>query len=251
MRSWTRQNIELLEYLSRRAVTATFNRAARAYERSRKYSPDQPRVPAGSREGGQWTSGGVMSDAGPDPIRPGSQYAQVSVGRVDRTGDPRIDQVTDTLMQALGRAHASVGEGAGPVYGIMVHGAFGSDVKRLNVPGIGADGVEQSFSLRDVARYGLDGSIRTDVVLRDSNSPNGAPIAIWDIKTGGAQLSGPRVREIRYHVGVGPDVPVIELHIGRGVTIKAQATISARLWSPNILDNAGPEEAGSARDSLQ
>src|SRR5437764_417242 len=25
---------------------------------ARRYSPDQPRVPAGSREGGQWTSGG-------------------------------------------------------------------------------------------------------------------------------------------------------------------------------------------------
>jgi hypothetical protein len=67
----------------------------------RKYSPNQPRVPAGSHEGGQWTSGGgrngvssgrtrladagnranqptqaVMSDATPDPIVPGAQYAQ-------------------------------------------------------------------------------------------------------------------------------------------------------------------------------
>src|SRR4029077_17002051 len=53
-----------------------------------KYSPNQPRVPAGSPEGGQWTSGAravgnaavadgqVLSDAGPDPIRPGAQYAQ-------------------------------------------------------------------------------------------------------------------------------------------------------------------------------
>jgi hypothetical protein len=62
----------------------------------RKYSPDQPRVPAGSHEGGQWTSGGggagtqladagdtsapaglVLSDAGPDPIRPSAQLANV------------------------------------------------------------------------------------------------------------------------------------------------------------------------------
>ena len=60
-----------------------------------KYSPDQPRVPAGSgRESGWWTSGDggaqvaeapkapssghheVMSDVSPDPIRPGQQYAQ-------------------------------------------------------------------------------------------------------------------------------------------------------------------------------
>ena len=32
----------------------------RLYDRiEHKYSPDQPRVPAGSSEGGQWTSGGV------------------------------------------------------------------------------------------------------------------------------------------------------------------------------------------------
>jgi len=52
----------------------------------RKYSPDQPRVPAGYREGGQWTSGGggagsddsrVISEVTPDnEAIPGAQYAQ-------------------------------------------------------------------------------------------------------------------------------------------------------------------------------
>src|SRR5205085_12649918 len=59
-----------------------------------KYSPDQPRVPAGNPDGGQWTDAGgsgagrpadsgrsesvglVLSDESPDPIRPGAQYAQ-------------------------------------------------------------------------------------------------------------------------------------------------------------------------------
>jgi len=54
-----------------------------------KHNRDQPRVPAGNgRESGRWTSGGaggssavahsgeVMSDANPDPIKPGQQYAQ-------------------------------------------------------------------------------------------------------------------------------------------------------------------------------
>lgn len=85
--------------------------------------------------------------------------------------------------------------------------------------------------------------LRTDIVLRDPNFPNGQPIAIWDVKTGAAQLEGWRVREIRYHVGVGREVPVIELHIGRGVTIKAHATISARLWNLNFSDNLGQLEA--------
>jgi len=55
-----------------------------------KYQPDQPRVPVGSPDGGQWTSEGaggssgsggrsdtrVISDATPDPVRPGARYAQ-------------------------------------------------------------------------------------------------------------------------------------------------------------------------------
>jgi hypothetical protein len=54
----------------------------------RKYSPDQPRVPAGNSDGGQWTNEGggitdsrVLSDATPDPIRPGAQYAQDNTQR--------------------------------------------------------------------------------------------------------------------------------------------------------------------------
>ena len=52
----------------------------------RKFSPDQPRVPAGNPDGGQWTDGGgggggindprVLSDADPEGIRPYEQYAQ-------------------------------------------------------------------------------------------------------------------------------------------------------------------------------
>jgi hypothetical protein len=250
------------------ALRFDWERTKRDYY-ARKYRPDQARVPAGSREGGQWTddgggdgiSGGgdaspngnastsrvrladagstsdptVMSDANPDPIIPGQQYAQAVVERFDKTGDPKVDAMSETFMSALAKAHATVGEGAGPVYGIMIHGAFGADIKSQNLPGIG---VEQSFSLGDVARYGLDGSIRTDVVLRDPDSPSTKPTAIWDVKTGEARLSGPRVQEIRDQVRVGPEVPVIELHIGRGVTKKGivgqthcLAVISARIWN--------------------
>jgi hypothetical protein len=210
-------------------------------ERRAGFNPNQPRVPAGNPDGGQWTSEAgasallvslvassgnesrvrlaeartnspVISDATPDPIRIGAQYAEAVVTRVDKTGDSRIDNTTGDLIKAMKRAHTLVGEGAGPVYGIMVHSAFATDLKSKNLPGVS---VEQSFSLRDVVRYGLDGSIRTDVVLRDINSPNGPPIAIWDLKTGDARLSGARVREIRVQVGVGPEVPVIELRMDR------------------------------------
>jgi len=72
----------------------------------RKYRPDQPRVPAGNSDGGQWTADGggggsgspgsqptskpapindprVISDATPDnDWKPGAQYAQVEMGRL-------------------------------------------------------------------------------------------------------------------------------------------------------------------------
>jgi hypothetical protein len=61
------------------ALRASHERARRAlaelkYELAwcrfvRKYSPDQPRVPAGSRGGGQWTSGGQGPSAPDNPVR--------------------------------------------------------------------------------------------------------------------------------------------------------------------------------------
>jgi hypothetical protein len=53
----------------------------------RKYSPDQPRVPQGNPNGGQWTSDGgggpsgrndprIINDTTPDSVSPGTQYAQ-------------------------------------------------------------------------------------------------------------------------------------------------------------------------------
>lgn len=41
-------------------------------------------------------------------------------------------------------------------------------------------------------------------------------------KQRGAVLTATRVREIRAEVGVGSDVPVIELHVTRGATLKAR-----------------------------
>jgi hypothetical protein len=58
----------------------------RLYDRiERKYSPDQPRVPRGNPDGGQWTGDGdrngrtdprVVSDTAPDSTGPGAQFAQ-------------------------------------------------------------------------------------------------------------------------------------------------------------------------------
>jgi hypothetical protein len=214
----------------------------------RKYSPDQPRVSVGNPDGGQWTNenssaatqdyspgaqgssvlasrpNAILSDATPDPIRLGAQYAQLNVQNNAKTGNPLINRTTDILLQTLARIHALAGEGSGPWYGTRIHLMFANDVKLQNLPGIGRNGVEQSFSLGDIADYGEDGTIRVDVYMRDET---GKVIAIWDVKTGGAILTGARVRQLRAEVRVGTDVPVIELHETRGATLKARTSGSA------------------------
>jgi hypothetical protein len=58
------------------------------YERiERKYDPGQPRVPAGVREGGQWTSGGG-GDASASTLRSGSgdQSSRPQLQRRETTG---------------------------------------------------------------------------------------------------------------------------------------------------------------------
>jgi len=160
-----------------------------------------------SPEGHEGT-GPSMSDAYPEPLIPGAQYAQVVIqqnGAV--TGNPRIDRTTERLLSVLADTIQSLGPGAGPIFGIRAHVEFGRRVKELNIPGIREEGVEHSFSLGEAARYGLAGSVRTDVVLRDRE---GIPIAVYDLKTGNAKLTPSRVREIRDAVG-WPNIPVIEL----------------------------------------
>jgi hypothetical protein len=51
----------------------------------RKFSPDQPRVPAGSSDGGQWTSDGGGAGGGPSP---GSTRTEPTAG--SGRNDPRV-----------------------------------------------------------------------------------------------------------------------------------------------------------------
>jgi hypothetical protein len=147
-----------------------------------------------------------MSDAYPEPLIPGAQYAQVVVQRNEAvTGNPRIDRTTERLLSVLADTVQSLGPGAGAIFGIQAHFEFGRRVKELNIPGIREEGVKQSFSIGTIARYGLEGSVRTDIVLRDRE---GIPIAVYDLKTGNAKLTPSRVREIREALG-RPDTQVV------------------------------------------
>ncbi|MGU3465538.1 hypothetical protein ACLBXO_11850 [Methylobacterium sp. C33D] len=155
------------------------------------------------------------------------------VARKDKTGDPRIDGKTDAIVDVLGEVVQTCDPGQGPLYGIEVHTKFAARMRELDLPGIGRHGIEQSFSAGDLVRYGLDGSIRTDVILRDGRT-NAAPIrAIWDIKTGKAQLTPARARELRRGVGVDDSVPVIEIHLRRGNSVKG-VSISAVLFGERL-----------------
>jgi hypothetical protein len=137
-----------------------------------------------------------------------------------RTGIPSVDDTTEKLSKILLRVMDTsdfIPEQSPQAYGVAVHVAFAGQVKIDDLPGIGRSGVEQSFKLKDVARYGLAGSIRTDVVLRNVAQEI---IAIYDLKTGGAVLSPSRADELREHSGAAPYTPVIELHFERGSRLK-------------------------------
>lgn len=111
-------------------------------------------------------------------------------------------------------------------------------LKAENLRGIGRTGVEQTFGPNPDNRsvpYGSKGSVRTDVVLRNDI---GDVIAIYDVKTGSAKLGPLRVQGLREKTDASPRIPIIEMHIQRGLSLKARTghgyswIITLRLWNP-------------------
>ncbi len=200
------------------------------------FNPNQPRVPAGNPDGGQWTdTGGGQSDRSDltdfSAVRR-SKRVSIDYSRA-LTGISTIDNTTKALSETLARTMERVEfipEWTPRAYGTAVHVAFGTAVRFQGLPGIGPNDVEHSFG----GNYGELDSIRTDVVLRNDA---GDIIAIYDVKTGGATLGPARVRELREKTGVGPSVPIIEMQVLRGATLKGRVgqrgiigVVLARLW---------------------
>ncbi len=153
----------------------------------------------------------------------------VAVLRKDKTGDPRIDAKTDEILDVSKEVVEDTEPGEGFLYGIEIHAKLAARLRELDLPGIGRHGVEQSFVAGDIVRHGLSGSMRTDVILRDGRT-GAAPIrAIWDIKTGERGLSLSRVRALRAAAGVDDSVPVIEIHLLRGISVKSLISIAIRI----------------------
>jgi hypothetical protein len=180
----------------------------------RKYSSDQPRVPAGNSDGGQWTSGGGIDG---NPIAPTQQYASTLVVKHPgaRTGDPRIDQTTDKLVTALAGVMETIEYPANMSaqrYGQLVHQAFATAVVAEGLPGIGSDDVETTFP---EGPYGSPGSIRTDVILRDDDRNI---IAIYDVKMGEADLTSARANQLRAKTGAPSETPVIQVRFNEALS---------------------------------
>lgn len=177
------------------------------------FREDQPRD-----EGGRWTlENGI----------------EVSESPGFWTGIPTIDNTSQALGDTLARVMGwveylpTMTPGA---YGVAVHTAFGLAVRLQNLPGVGD--FERSFSLEDAdPRYGLAGTIRTDLTLRDIN---GDIIAIYDVKTGDARISRSRADELREKTGASPNTPVFELNILHGISRKfafvSRRDSTRRLW---------------------
>jgi hypothetical protein len=150
----------------------------------------------------------------------------LTVLRKDRTGDPRIDAKTDEILDILKDVVESTEAGEGFLYGIRIHAKLAVRLRALDLPGIGRHGIEQSFVAGDIVRHGLSGSIRTDVLLRDGRTSAALIRAIWDIKTGDEGLSPSRIRALRAGAGVDASVPVIEIHLLRGISVKGRVSVA-------------------------
>jgi hypothetical protein len=209
------------------------------------YDPNQPRVPAGNSDGGQWTrvggyeGGRTLAGLGPqsvssrpdmarggpifDSAAPEVQLAATSVDIGNAlTGISTIDDTTKALTNMLVQVGDTIAylPGRSPQkYGILVHIAFAAAVRSANLPGIGYRDVETTFSLEPDARYGSKLSIRTDVVLRNAA---GEIIAIYDVKTGDADLGPKRVKALQAKTRAAPGTPVIQLHLTHGPSRKAE-----------------------------
>lgn len=212
MRFWAKENLELLEQLRvlmnlRRHVNLRSGFVP--LTRKANFNRGEPRVPKHSPGGGQWTT-------------PGGTVVTTSDGFL--TGISHIDDtsrvLSDTLIDVMERLEFIPGSSP-QVYGTLVHAAFAISVRLKDLPGIGWRNVERTFSLDGSdPRYGLAGSIRTDVALQNDQ---GDIIAIYDVKTGARRMSRARANELRRKSGATPDTPVFELNIDRGITKK-------RMW---------------------
>lgn len=130
-----------------------------------------------------------------------------------------VEETTQILTHLLVKINGTVSRVPGltaRLHGIRVHTAFAIAVKALRLPphlGTLTLQVEQSFDQLGPTRYGQPGSIRTDVILRNAK---GAIIAIYDVKTGDAEMRPSTESKYRGYTKVNPSIQLIILRARRG-----------------------------------
>ncbi|HZP68918.1 MAG TPA: hypothetical protein VFB29_03150 [Pseudolabrys sp.] len=248
------------------------------------FRPDQPRWPKGTEQGGRWSGGAgtpgdrdsvqttelsAMRRKPPMPGLPlhlphfspgvgGNALSREPVTIINnaQTGLSTVDESTEKLRTILEKVVNGRPQSFGPEYGRAIHYDFANAVRSENLRGVGREGVEQTFGSdpdqRDV-RYGTKGSIRTDVTLRNDS---GDVIAIYDVKTGDARLGPRRVQELRNKTGASPGIPIIEMHIQRGLSLKARVEkgqyvwiITLSLWNPWVRASLTRSDRKIGRDA--
>jgi hypothetical protein len=239
------------------------------------YDPNQPRVPAGHTDGGQWTKLGAhtrtatpiagrrdheavfgvverdvfrsdgtasqtferinyagraeefgtqpsvevqrLNAVGAEAYLARRRYAEL--GRPSAEDERAVEETTEILTKLLVSINGTVSRVPGltaRLHGILVHTEFAIAVKALKLPPHLRNltlQVEQSFDQLGSTRYGQPGSIRTDVILRNAG---GVIIAIYDVKTGDAEMRPSTEQKYREYTKVNPSVPLIILRARRG-----------------------------------
>jgi hypothetical protein len=120
----------------------------------------------------------------------------------EAAGAANAARVAEDLAGAASRAAESVGSGSGPAYGTRVHAAF-----KQEVLGMEDFSPEVSYLNGAEVKYGTPGSVRVDAIY----GPRDKPLAIYDLKTGGASLTQRRIQQIQSHIPGGSSVPVTEV----------------------------------------
>jgi hypothetical protein len=113
--------------------------------------------------------------------------------------------IEQQLAGAANRAIQTVGPGKGGVWGTNVHSAFKHQVDALGNPSLFT---EVSYLNGMPVTYGTKGSVRADVVQGSVTFPT----VVYDLKTGGAVLSVPRIKQLQAHIPGGKNVPIHEIH---------------------------------------
>ena len=132
----------------------------------------------------------LMMAAGPLTDGPAAESEEMPALEL---GGVKLEETLTTeemLQEAANRAIQALGPGRGAAYGSRVHAEFAEQIEALGNPNLFT---EQSYLNGRPVPYGTPGSIRIDV----GEGTIELPTAVYDLKTGGAELSARRIQELR------------------------------------------------------